>query len=106
MPWYKVPLSVYLPADGPEQARERVLGWMPQVPDDEDRPMAEAQYPVELTQDQVDSRLHLREILDQAERDSADGLTVSDGRYPGVRFTPGAAAALAALEFEDQQREK
>jgi hypothetical protein len=104
MPWYKVPLAVYLPAAGPEEARERVLDLLGKVPDDEERPVATAFLPVELTQEQVDSWQRLREILRQAAKDSADGLMVSDARYPGVRFAPAAAAELAALEFEARQR--
>jgi hypothetical protein len=45
----------------------------------------------------------MREILRQAAKDSVDGLMVTDPRYPGVRFSPQAAAAIAALEFEEQQ---
>jgi len=105
MPWYKVPLAVYLPAEGPGQARERVLGLLAAVPDDDDRPVAEAGPPVELTDVQAGSWQRLREILRQAREDSESGFMVSDGRYPGVRFTPAAAAALAALEFEEQQPE-
>jgi hypothetical protein len=104
MPWYKVPVHVYLPAAGPEQARERVLDLLGKVPDDEERPVAEAALPVELTDAQVESWRRLREILRQAAKDSADGLMVSDPRYPRVRFSPAAAAELAALEFEEQQR--
>lgn len=104
MPWYKVPLDVYLEADGPEQARQRALDLLAPA-DTPDGPLSSAQYPAELTQAQVDSWRQVRGVLDQAKADSDAGLTVSDPRRPGVRFTPGAAAALAALEFEAEQPE-
>jgi hypothetical protein len=43
----------------------------------------------------------LRDILRQADADREAGLFVSDGRYPGVKFSPQAAGALIALEAED-----
>lgn len=105
MPWYKVPLAVYLPADDPKQAQEAALALFPAVPDGEDRPMASAQWPVELTEQQLAWWKRLHGILRQAERDREEGSMVSDGRYPGLRFSPAAAAELAALEFEGQQGE-
>jgi hypothetical protein len=104
MPWYKVPLAVYLLAGSPEEAQDRALSLM-RPAERPDGPLPSAQYPVELSRDQVDAHLRMREVLDQAKRDHDEGLLVSDGRFPGVRFTPGAAAALAALEFEEQQGE-
>jgi hypothetical protein len=100
MPWYEVPLKVYVPADGPEEARERVLGALPQVPDDDQRPMASAGQARELGEEELAWWRRLHAVLRQAEKDTAAGHLVSDGRYPGVRFTPRAAAELAALEFE------
>lgn len=104
MPWYKVPLAVYLEADDPETARDRALALV-EVDGDPRGPLAEGARPVELTQDQAHAHLRMREILEQAAADSAAGLLVSDPRHPGVRFTPAAAAALAALEFEAGQTE-
>jgi hypothetical protein len=48
----------------------------------------------------------MRAVLDQARQDAEDGNMVSDGRYPGVKFSPQAAAELAALEFEARQQEE
>jgi hypothetical protein len=101
MPWFKVTLSVYLEAAGPQEARDRALALLPDA--GPDGPLPSAGYPSELTQEQAAWWRHLREVLRQSKADSDAGLVVSDGRYPGVRFTPGAAAALAALEFEEQQ---
>jgi hypothetical protein len=105
MPWYKVPLTVYLPADGPKEAQDAALAMFPAVPDGENRPMASAQCPVELTEEQLAWWKQLHGILRQAERDREEGTMVPDRRYPGVRFTPAAAAELAALEFEERQSE-
>lgn len=103
MPWYEVPLTVFLPADSAEEARERVLGWLPAVgDDDESRPMATAVYPSELSPQRADAVVRLREVLRQAEKDASGGDMVADPRYPGLKFSPQAAAELAALEFEQQ----
>jgi hypothetical protein len=104
MPWYKVPLSVYLEADGPLSAQEAALALVAPA-DIPDGPLPSAGCPAELTQDQVNSWRWLRAELGQARQDAGDGSMVSDGRYPGVKFSPQAAAELAALEFEAQQDE-
>lgn len=106
MPWYKVALAVYLPADGPKEAQEAALALFPAVPDGEDRPMASAQWPVELTEEQLAWWRRLHGILRQAEQDRDEGSMISDSRYPGLKFSPQAAAELAALEFEKQQPEE
>jgi hypothetical protein len=100
MPWYRMPLNVYLVADDPAAAQAAVLAMLPKAPDDENRPYVSGGYPQELDEDQVASWGRLRKILLQAERDTAAGDMVSDPRFPGVRFSPAAAAELAALEFE------
>lgn len=105
MPWYKVPLAVYVRADAPGEARAQALGLLPETAGDENRLTATAAYPVELSQEQAHVHLRLREILLQADRDSTDGAMVGDPRFPGVKFSPQAAAELAALEFEEQQPE-
>jgi hypothetical protein len=46
----------------------------------------------------------LQAILRQADADREAGLTVSDSRRPGVRFSPQAAGALLALEAEEALR--
>jgi hypothetical protein len=98
MPWYKVPVALYLEAGDAAGAQDRALALLPGG--DPDGPLSSADYPVELTGGQVDSWRRMREVLRQARADAGDGLAV-----PGVRFTPGAAADLAALEFEEQQPE-
>jgi hypothetical protein len=43
----------------------------------------------------------LRIILDQADRDCEAGLSITDPKRPGVRFSPAAAAVLMAFELEE-----
>jgi hypothetical protein len=42
----------------------------------------------------------INEIIAQSARDFEAGHYVTDPRWPGARFSPGAAAALLALEIE------
>lgn len=100
MPWYKVPLVAYLEAEGPEEARQQALGRADVPPHG---PLWEAAPAAEMTPRHVEALLRLRAHLDQARADLDAGLWVEDPAHPGVRFAPGAAAQLAALEFEEQQ---
>jgi|SRR6185437_4676984 len=94
MPWYKVALSFYVSADAPDAAQDAVLAMLPDGAD------VAALYPQELTAGQEEAHLQLREILRQAKEDRAAGNMVSSPGYPGLQFSPQAAAELAAMEFE------
>lgn len=93
--WYRTTVIVRVKADSPEEASDIIMGKL-----SGDGLFTESWYPEEMTPEQVQGMLELREILRQADEDCKAGLLVEDPNHPGARFTPAAAAALAALEFE------
>jgi hypothetical protein len=101
MPWYEVPVRVVLDAEDAEQARGHVMDLLSPA-DNPRRVFPEGAPARELTPEQVQAHLRLVAILRQAEEDSAAGRMTEVAGYPGVKFSPGAAAALAALRFEAQ----
>lgn len=99
MPWYEVPARVILEAADAEQAREHVLDLLSPAHNPH-RVFGEGHPARELSEAQAGAHLRLQDILAQAEADSAAGDLVTVEGHPGLKFTPGAAAALAALQFE------
>ena len=104
MPWYKVPMTVYLQAPGAGEAQDAALALVSSQ-DDPDGPLTSALYPAELSPAELAAHLELRKVLQCARADADAGELVSDPRRPGVKLSPAAAAQLAALEFESLQEE-
>lgn len=100
MPYYTVSICATLEASSQEEARTIPLDRICIGKDDPHGLWASAGEAEELPEAEVARIMQFRAALDLALRDSADGVYVEDPRYPGVQFSPQAAAALAALEFE------
>jgi len=93
MTWYKVPVHAYLQAPDEISAVETVLDRLRGM-------MAHGGPASELDDKQMEPLFQLEELLDQAKADSDAGATIEIDGFPGAKFTPHAAAQLAALKFE------
>lgn len=100
MPYYNVDIRVTLKADSWDQAQSLPLDRICTGKDDPHEMWACGGEVKELTDDEAGRLLGFRVMLNQAMQDSKDGLYIEDPKHPGVRFSPGAAAQMAALEFE------
>jgi hypothetical protein len=96
MTWYRVPVYVWLQADDETAAIQAIL--------DKLRGMMVRGGPAEeRTGEQMQPLFDLEEKLNEAAADADAGLMVEVGGFPGVKFSPQAAAELAALRFEKDQ---
>lgn len=107
MPLYKIPVTVFLdmnPEDE-EQARDAVLDALLAGLKTAGiiHVLLDASGPEELPPDRADAIRVLRGILDRAGEDSRDGNMITVEGYGNVKFSPQAAAQLAALRFEAGQ---
>ena len=93
MTWYEVPVRVWLEAPDESTATDTVL-------DKLDGTMRHGGPAEEMTPEQMQPLFDLEALLDQAAKDSREGVVVEVDGHPGVKFTPQAAAQLAALKFE------
>lgn len=96
MTWYKVPVDTWVEAEDERAAIETVL--------DKLRGMMVHGGPAEeRTLEQMQPLFDLEAKLDQAIKDADAGIVVEIDGFPGVQFSPQAAAELAAMKFEKDQ---
>lgn len=98
MTWYEVPVQMWLEAPDEATAVETVMDKM------HGGVMAHAGPAEEMPPERMQALFDLEALLDQAAKDSREGVMVQVDGFPGAKFTPQAAAQLAALKFEDEDQ--
>jgi hypothetical protein len=102
MPWFKVPVHIWIEADEELNAVTVVLDELPAAGGEHPLRMIEGGPAEKLDDDAAARFLEFISQLEQSARDSAAGVLLTDPAHPGLRFTPAAAAQLMALEAENE----
>lgn len=97
--WYVVTTQSWVQAGRQEEAVDIVLARLGTSREGPIR-LAVGGKSRELSPEAAEQFLDFMEKLDQAARDEDAGPGITDARWPNLRFTPQAAAQLAAMEFE------
>jgi hypothetical protein len=98
MPWFEVPVRIWVEADDAPAAMDLVMDGIP------DGRIIETDDVREVNPDDMESFLSFTSAIEKSAEDADKGIFVSDPRHPGVKFSPQAAAQLIALEAENGKR--